>query len=69
MITITFTDSQLFLTHSEALQLALDLESQLYTVVAQIIVADVRLPIDEAFELLKTLVNATQSVNWKEEGF
>ena len=63
------THSQLFLTQSEATDLALDLESQLITAANQIIIADVRLTIDEGERLLETLRNATQSVNWKVEGF
>jgi len=62
-------DSQLFLTQSEAIQLALDLESQLIAAANQIIIADVPLTKAEAWRLLQTIDNTTDSVDWKTEGF
>ena len=61
-------DSQLFLTRSEAIQLALDLTDQLQAS-HEILIADVPLTVKGAEQVLRTIGWATGSVDWKVEGF
>jgi len=63
-------ECQLFLSRSEVIALANDLEAELIGIAdSEVVIADVPLDRAEGWRLLETLKNATQSVNWKVEGF
>jgi hypothetical protein len=62
-------DSQLFLTQSETIQLAFNLESQLFTAANQIVIADIPLTIYEGWRLLENIEHMVEPIDWKEEGF
>ena len=63
-------ECQLFLSRSEVIALANDLEAELIGIAdSEVVIADVPLIKVDGWKLLDKLRNAVESVNWRVDGF